>query len=459
MKLFEEFNKSSKEEWENKILEDLKGKTLDALSWNSEIGELTPVLFSKDIKHLEPNYFPYTRGTSSIDNSWNIRQQFKNKDSKKLNENILKALKGGVNSLEILEFEENNLDVIFKDVQLDIIQIQIHINSLNAKTICDNLIAYCKQNKYNLNSIKGGVIFDPINELLEKGSLNFEKETIEILRKFKLIMPNMSTFGVNVGIYSNSGANIDTQIACALTHGHEYLEQRLIEGENVLDIANSIEFSFAIGTSYFMEIAKIRAFRSLWSLIINEYDNKLSSFDINITAITSNFNYSLDKYNNLLRATTSAMSAIIAGVNSLTILPFDYNNDKDSEDFGLRLAKNIQLLLKEESYFGQVIDPSGGSYYIEEITDKLRKKSWDIFKEFEDKGGIIPIIASEYLQKLIHSEYKNKEQNIISKKSIMVGVNEYVQKDKDKNNTTKEITTEVSVIEKLKNIRISSCME
>jgi len=460
MQLFEEFKESSQKEWEDKIIQDLKGKPFENLIWKSEIGKVNPVLFETDIEHANPNEFPYTRGTKEFNNSWDIRQQFKESNDEKLNQQLLEALKGGVNALEIFTIGTFSFDKVFKDIQLDIIKLYIHVDSTNCDEVGENLVSYCENNKYELDSIQGGLIFDPIEEVATTGALKFEESAVNFLKVFRGRMPNMNTFGVNASVYANAGANIDTQIACALTHGHEYLVQCLNAGEELNDIVNSIEFSFGIGTSYFLEIAKIRAFRTLWSTIVNEYDESLVDFKINIVAITSNFNYSLaDKYNNLLRATTGAMSAVIAGVDALVVLPFDYNEDKDSENFGLRLAKNIQLLMQEEAYFGQVIDPAGGSYYIEELTDKIQKNAWSQFQQFENKGGVMSLLSQGELQSIIEQQNSLKEEELLSEEKVMIGVNKFVNEKEELVKPEVEEESKETVFKVLKSSRLSNVVE
>lgn len=459
MNLFKEFKESSQEEWEQKIIQDLKGKPLSSLSWNSEIGAINPVLFETDIEYSNPNEFPYTRGVKSINNSWDIRQQFKG-EVERLNKIILEALEGGVNTIELLELDVIDFNIIFKNVQLDIIKVYIHVSSNDAKEIGEKFITYCSENDYQLDNIKGGLIFDPINELSLTGILKFDESVIDYLNQFNKRVPNMNTFGVNASVYANAGANIDTQIACALTHGHEYLVQRLSSGESLKQITDTIEFSFAIGTSYFMEIAKVRAFRTLWSTIVNEYDESLIEFNIKINAVTANFNYSLaDKYNNLLRATTGAMSAVIAGVDSLTVLPFNHNEEKESASFGFRLAKNIQLLMQEEAYLNQVIDPSGGSYYIEELTAKIQNQAWSQFQNIEEKGGIMQSIIEGEIQSIIKNQYDEKSNSIKDESKVMVGVNKFIDNEAELGKLINKVKLESSFVEVLEMNRLSSIIE
>jgi methylmalonyl-CoA mutase len=459
MNLFTEFSESSQEEWEQKIIHDLKGKPLDSIVWNSDVGKINPVLFETTIEQANPNEFPYTRGVKAINNAWDIRQQFEG-EQEQLNKSILEALEGGVNAIEILKLETPDFKVIFKNVQLDIIKVYLHVNSHSAKQIGEKLVEYCNENNYQLESIVGGLIFDPINELSLTGNLKFDESVVDYLIGFNQQFPNMNTFGVNGSVYAEAGAKIDTQIACALSHGHEYLVQRLSSGESLKQITDSIEFSLAIGTSYFMEIAKIRAFRTLWSTIVNEYDEELFDFNIKITAQTANINYSLaDKYNNLLRATTGAMSAVIAGVDSLTVVPFDNNEVKESASFGFRLAKNIQLLMQEEAFLNQVIDPAGGSYYIEELTNKIQESAWSQFNEIEEQGGIMQGMIQGDIQELIRKQYQVKESAVLEGSKVMVGVNKFEDEAGFSGVEVPELKVKENIVDVLEMKRLSSVKE
>lgn len=430
MNLFSEFKESSQEEWEQKIIQDLKGKPFETVIWQSELGSVNPVLFSTEIEQENPAQFPYTRGNKVFNNSWDIRQEFDASDND-INQQLLKALAGGVNALELYNLPEDvDFNAVFDAIQIDIIKVYLRIGDKEAVRIIEKYVSFLESKGYDLNTIYGGFLFDPIRELALSGVLNFQEETVLALQAVKSKIPHFVTFGIDGSIYADAGADITTQIACVLSHGHEYLVQRLNAGEDLLTILHSMEFTFSIGTSYFMEIAKIRAFRTLWSTIVNEYDENIEEFEIKINAKTSNLYYSLkDKYNNLLRATTSGMSAVIAGVNSLVVLPFDNNEEKESADFGLRLAKNIQLLLQEESYMGQVADVGGGSYYIEELTRKIEDKAWNEFKELEQNGGVVEELIQGAVQDKINQQYDKKVKALKEEKRIMVGVNKFQNKE------------------------------
>ena len=458
--LFEEFKESSQEEWIQKINLDLKGKPLESVFWESEMGAINPVLFDSEIKNTNPGQFPFTRSTKIGNNTWNIRQQFDCRNEN-TNANLLKALEGGVNAVELLHLNSDvNFSELFNNIQIDIVQIYIHIDGANGIAICNLFDTFCSTEKYNPELITGGIIFDPVDELNTTGNLKFNKAIPDALVSLRNTYPNLVIFGVNASTYAEAGAELSTQVACALSQGHEYLVQRLEMGEELLEIVNSIEFTFSIGTSYFMEIAKLRAFRTLWSTIITEYDNSLTRFEIKINAQTSNLYYTLnDKYNNLLRATTSGMSAVIAGVDSLVVLPFDNNEVVESESFGLRIAKNIQLLMQEEAYLNQVIDPSGGSYYIEELTNKLQDLAWQEFKELEAVGGIMQAVIQGELQKKIEKQFQKKQAQLDNKTKVMIGVNQFKNENEKLGTLKTNLTLENTLVEPFKAKRLAHKFE
>ena len=458
--LFKEFKESSQEEWIQKINIDLKGKPLESVFWESEIGAINPVLFDTEIKNSNPGKFPFTRSTKVGTNSWNIRQQF-DCSSKNVNQSLLKALEGGVNAIELHSIAEDvNFSELLNNIQIDIVEVYIHINGQNGIAVCNLFEAYCISQNYNPNQINGGIIFDPVDELNKTGNIKFNEAIPSALVTLRITYPNLTIFGVNATTYAEAGADITTQIACALSHGHEYLVQRLETGEALLDIVSSIEFSFSIGTSYFMEIAKIRAFRTLWATIVAEYDNSLTVFPIKINAQTANLYYTLnDKYNNLLRATTSGMAAIIAGVDSLVVLPFDHNEEVASQSFGLRIAKNIQLLMQEEAYLNQVIDPAGGSYYIEELTNKLQDLAWQEFKELENKGGIMQAVIQGELQEKITAQFNQKQAQLDDQSKVMVGVNKFKNENEALGNLKDTVKLENTLVEPLLARRLATKYE
>jgi methylmalonyl-CoA mutase len=194
--------------------------------------------------------------------------------------------------------------------------------------------------------------------------------------------------------------------------GSEYLTQLTGRGLSADIAASKIRFSFGIGSNYLSEIAKLRAARLLWSVITNGFQPAdRESIKMDIHCVTSEWNKTVqDPYVNLLRTQTEAMSAILGGADSLTVEPFDITFRKPDE-FSERIARNQQLILKEESYFDKVADPAAGSYYIEYLTYLIAENTWKLFLEIEEKGGFLSSQKSGLIQKKL-SESAAKRKNI-----------------------------------------------
>ena len=190
--------------------------------------------------------------------------------------------------------------------------------------------------------------------------------------------------------------------------------------------AKKIKFNFGISSNYFLEIAKFRAARMLWANIVKAYNPQCECACKMIAhAETSSFNLTLfDAHVNLLRTQTEAMSAAIAGVNSITVTPFDKAYETPN-DFSERIARNQQLLLKEESHLNRIVDPAGGSYYIENLTVSIAKQAWDLFLQVEEAGGMVKSIFDESVQNAVNTSNKARHEAVSKRKEILLGTNQY----------------------------------
>lgn len=227
-------------------------------------------------------------------------------------------------------------------------------------------------------------------------------------------------------LYQNAGATIAQQLAYALAHAHEYLH--FLDRHNLLANYQGITFKVAVGGNYFFEIAKLRALRLLWNTLAKEYG---LAPDCHLLVSPSMRNKTLYDYNtNMIRTTTESMSAILGGADTIANLAYDAVYHKDNE-FGERIARNQLLLLKHESYFDKVSNPSDGSYYIETLTQQLAEKGLDLFKTIEKEGGFLKQLKMHALQKKI-KESAEKEQFLFdNERDVLVGANAY-QNQKDR---------------------------
>ena len=216
------------------------------------------------------------------------------------------------------------------------------------------------------------------------------------------------------------------ELAFSLASANEYLSCITTKGIPVDDVASGLRFSFGIGSNYFMEIAKLRAARLLWATIVEQYHpENPESLKMFIHSTTSLWNKTVyDPYVNLLRTTTEGMSAAIGNTDSMSILPFDFPY-KDESEISRRIARNQQLILKEESYLDKIVDPAAGSYYIESLTHSIAMHAWDLFRLIEEKGGMTECIKTGFIQDEIQRSCSRKDMEIAQRKIVILGTNQY----------------------------------
>jgi methylmalonyl-CoA mutase len=439
--LFPEFPPVTVAEWEETIIKDLKGADYEKklVYMPVEGFRIKPYYSAEDLKALEylnqyPDAFPYTRGTKKTGNEWFIRQDIVVSDLKRANEKALDILMKGIDSLgfildENIEYSKEDLDLLLKNIFAEMVEINFQAgwNSMQVmKNHYDMLVRYNR----DFQKIFGSVAYDPFGRLITKGnyysSREEDLETCQQLIKITEHLPHFTVIEVNGEHFHNAGATTVEELAFSLASGAEYLTQLTEMGLSVNHVAPKMRFRFATGSNYFMEIAKYRAARLLWAHIVKAYGPSRDDIaKMTIHAVTSKWNKAMyDPYVNLLRSTTEAMSSIIAGIDSLTVGPFNEVFEKP-DDFSSRIARNQQLLLKDESYLDQVSDPSAGSYYIESLTDSIAVEAWKLFLEVDAKGGFLEAVSSGFIQGKIAETAGKRKADLTSRKDIILGVNQY----------------------------------
>lgn len=397
--LFNEFNPSSIAEWKKQIEKDLKGKSLESLNWvNFEGIEIVPY-------YTKENALIYTKpavSKATEDNSWEINQIIQvNNNEETANSTALKALVGGVNSLT---FVGDNLNIasLLKNIMIDIIALNFVTES--PVTTINDIIKYCSENKIDISNVNISISYDYLskNEADLTKAINFET--------------NFKNIVINSNKTQYAGANMTLQLAILLAEGNEYLKKL----HAVKNIENQFKFNLSIGNNYFFEIAKIRAFRLLWQNVLEAYEIKNTKTSIHCETSTLLWGKT-DNENNILRASSAAMSAILGGCDSLSITPYNFND----EDFSNRITKNIQILLKEEAYLDKVIDPAAGSYYIEHLTNTMAANSWAIFQEIEKQGGYLKAIENDFIPNLINESATKLTNEFNEGKITLIGINKY----------------------------------
>lgn len=432
--LFSEFPEVTTQEWEDVINKDLKGADYKKkLIWKTNEGiEVKPYYRAEDINDLaqinaKPGSFPFVRGNKTQDNNWLVRQDIIVDDIKEANKKALFVLNRGIESLGLILTEfltEKQFAILFRNIEPSAIEINIICGSHQIE-ILENFYAYLRNQKVDLKAINGSITFNPYTELALVGasdSVLMAKELIKISAK----MPNFKVIAVHGSIFHNSGSSIVEELAFSLATASEYLNKLTEEGISIDEIAPKMRFDFAVGSNYFMEIAKIRAARLLWAKMVDAYNP--ASKDVAkmfVHSTTSSWNKTAyDPYVNMLRTTTEAMSSVIGGTDSLTVNAFNESFDEPTE-FGERIARNQQLLLKEESYLDKVVDPSAGSYYIESLTNSIAEEAWKLFLEVEDKGGFVEALNAGFIQETIKATAAKRDLDIACRKEIFLGTNQF----------------------------------
>lgn len=406
---FNEFSNSSIDIWKKGVIKELGDKAYDSLIWGFD-----------DNLSIEPYYAEANQKLNVVAKSsrdWAIKESFGYQDPIKLNKSILESLEGGVNAIEIIINDNLVIDfnLLFKDVFCQYIQVFFSGSFASHKTIHD-FFEYSKSKGVEISLLSGGLL-----------SSADQQELSNRINLLKTSPSAFHLFSIDACEIQNKGGNASHSMVYALNQGTSLLDTLIENGVDSAVAANSIRFSFATEPSYFIEIGKLRAFRTLWGQVLKAFDQSIDVVNsIRIDSKTSSFyQSSIDRHNNMLRATTQSMSAIIGGTDTLEVLGFELSLGLTSSE-SRRWARNIQHLLIEESYFNQLHDASKGSYYIEEITYKLAEHAWKRFQYWQAKNESLDN-SEEWNSHLSHciSEMKKTIEN---GSKVFLGVNKYPNK-------------------------------
>ncbi|WP_101688898.1 methylmalonyl-CoA mutase small subunit [Dysgonomonas massiliensis] len=449
-KLFSEFPPVSTQEWMDKITADLKGADFEKkLVWKTNEGfKVNPFYRSEDNEGLKtvdslPGEFPYVRGTEKT-NSWYARQDIEVNDIKAANAKALDLLTKGITSLG---FKINKTDVNAENVKallqgIPVEEVELNFSTCNQKSIelTKILADYYVESKADLFKCYGSVNYDPFKKILKKGRdcEGWVEKASEIV-KAAAKLPRFRVLAVNAFQLSDGGAYSYQELGYALANANQLLSALVEAGLDAMVVAKKIKFNFGVGPNYFMEIAKFRAARWLWAQIVDAYHplcksetctNKAEdgtckcAAKIYTHAQTSRFNMTIyDAHVNLLRTQTEAMSATIAGVDSLTVLPFD-ETYKSADDFSERIARNQQLILKEECHFDKITDASAGSYYIEHLTKAIAEQAWALFLEVDEKG-FYEAIKANIIQSAVKDSADARFKALATRRESLLGTNQF----------------------------------
>jgi methylmalonyl-CoA mutase len=431
--LFEQFPPVTTKEWMDRINSDLKGADFNKrLVWRTGEGfDVMPFYRREDLKNLNhlDSFLPLflrgdvttgdrDRGVYATANQWLVRQNIKVTEYSAANKKALQLLMKGVDSIGfILEdpesINEKNLALLLEGIDPAGSEINFFSDG-KAREIISSLISICGRKGIGRSSILGAVEADPLGRLMMNGALCIPVEAgfdyLASLTNECSLLPAYRNIQINGSNFTNAGSGVVNELAFSISMATEYLSQLTDRGISASDAASKMRFSFGTGSDYFMEIAKLRAARIIWALVADAYNTPdKNKFRMEIHSVTKVWNDSVaDPYINMLRTQTEAMAAVIGGTDSLTVNPFDIGGSPD--EFSERIARNQQLILKEEAWFDKVADPSAGSYYIEKLTSLIAENSWKLFIEIENMGGFISALNSGFVQgRIAGLSTKNKK--------------------------------------------------
>ncbi len=467
LKKFCEFPFPDVQKWKETAEESLKGKSFETLMTKTYEGiELKPLYVQKDVENLShvndlPGEGSFVRGADYLRNSakaWDIAQEITGRSVKQFNKAIIEDLKRGQSMVNLVvdeatkrgydadEAEEalvglNGVPVAsINDLRDALANIDLKEHRLFMQTgisalpLYASLVAYANDQNINIKDLVAFIGLDPIGSIASSG-----KSRLGIKRLYNTMAqlakwsnensPNIKMIYIQAELYHNAGGSATEELAFALATGVEYINEMLERGLEIDEIANQMYFSFAVGSNVFMEIAKLRAARMLWSKIVESFGGSKQAQKMYIHVRSSSWTKTVyDPYVNMLRTTTEAFAGAVGGANSMHVSPFDEAIRPD-DTFSRRIARNTQIILQEESLLNQVVDPAGGSWYVESLTDALASKAWEQFQEVEKSGGMYEALIAGLIQQKVTDTRNQKKKNIEYRKDRIVGTNMYPNLD------------------------------
>ncbi len=443
-----DFTTSNQDKWRQAAEQLLKGKPFDQTLLTPTYEEIT----------LKPIYTPddfdgkVCGSNPGIKGHWEICQELAYTEPAEFNSALVEALQQGQTAVNLTldsagrhGMDDAQLTTVtgtaistLEDLQtalesVDLFETPLFIEpGLTGTAVAAFLVELCRLRGLDCKNLAGCIASDPLSELARTGSIDGSesdqnRQLAQLTLWAKNHMPAMRTIGVDANPYHNAGANAVQELAYAMATGAAYVRGVLNEDTNlsVFDITSRMRFSFAVGSNFFMEIAKLRAARLLWREIIKIFGGNEAAQQMFLHARSSHWNKTiLDRHVNILRAGTEALSALAGGCDSLHVAPFD-SVIQPAGTLSQRLARNIQLILKAESHLERVADPAAGSWYVETLTREICEKAWAFFQEIEAKGGMLAALTAGLPQREIANTAAERAENIKSKKDRFVGANAF----------------------------------
>ncbi|MBE0414366.1 methylmalonyl-CoA mutase [Yoonia sp.] len=461
---------TDKKTWENLAEKELRGKPIAALNWDTLEGiKVKPLYTAEDTAGLPhiggvPGAAPYTRGvkaTMYAGRPWTIRQYAGFSTAEESNAFYRKALaagqqgisvafdlathrgydsdhprvEGDVGKAGVAIDSVEDMKILFDGIPLDRVSVSMTMNGA-VIPILANFIVAGEEQGHSRDVLSGTIQNDILKEFMVRNTYVYPPEPsmriiADIIEYTTAEMPRFNSISISGYHMQEAGANLVQELAYTLADGREYVRAAITRGMDVDQFAGRLSFFFAIGMNFFMEAAKLRAARLLWSRIMAEFNPKdPKSSMLRTHCQTSGVSLQeQDPYNNVIRTAYEAMSAVLGGTQSLHTNALDEAIALPTE-FSARIARNTQLILQEETGVTHVVDPLAGSYYVESLTHELAEKAWALIEEVEEMGGMTKAVASGMPKLRIEETAARRQADIDRGTEVIVGVNKY-RKDKE----------------------------
>ena len=462
-------NKDQISRWKTLANKELKDKTIDSLNWlTPEDITIKPLYTENDLENINhlnelPGLDSYSRGpraTMYAGRPWTVRQYAGFSTAEESNAFYRKNLEAGQKGISVafdlpthrgydsdhprvlgdvgkagvaIDSVED-MKILFSNIPLDKMSVSMTMNGA-VIPIMANFIVAAEEQGVAKSSLTGTIQNDILKEFMVRNTYIYPPEpsmriVSDVIEYTSKEMPKFNSISISGYHMHEAGANLVQELAFTLADGKEYVKAALSKGMDIDAFAGRLSFFFAIGMNFFMEVAKLRAARILWSKIMKEFNpKKPSSSLLRVHCQTSGVSLQeKDPYNNIVRTSYEALAATLGGTQSLHTNAFDEAMGLPTE-FSSRIARNTQLIMQEELGITKVIDPLAGSYYVENLTNELTQKAWELIQEVENLGGMTEAVAAGLPKSRIEESAAKKQAAIDQGLEVIVGVNKYKPKD------------------------------
>ncbi|MDW3222675.1 MAG: methylmalonyl-CoA mutase [Paracoccaceae bacterium] len=462
---------TKKDKWRDLAESELRGRSVEDLTWQTLEGiKVQPVYTADDTADLDhmgsiPGEAPYTRGvkaTMYAGRPWTIRQYAGFSTAEESNAFYRRALaagqqgvsvafdlathrgydsdhprvEGDVGKAGVAIDSVEDMNILFDGIPLDQVSVSMTMNGAVIPILASFIVAGQEQG-HDKSLLSGTIQNDILKEFMVRNTYVYPPEPsmriiADIIEYTSDYMPKFNSISISGYHMQEAGANLVQELAFTLADGREYVRAAIARGMDVDKFAGRLSFFFAIGMNFFMEAAKLRAARLLWSRIMAEFEPKNpKSSMLRTHCQTSGVSLQeQDPYNNVIRTAYEAMSAVLGGTQSLHTNALDEAIALPTENSS-RIARNTQLILQEETGVTNVIDPLAGSYYVEKLTADLAEAAWKLIEEVEEMGGMTKAVGSGMPKLRIEEAAATRQAGIDRGTEVIVGVNKYRRDTED----------------------------